>query len=62
MERGLSEKYQDRTSPIKRHVDHLVQLGADPGLVNPNINAVTSDVIKVGINELNESTNKTNKQ
>ena len=48
MDRGLSEKYTDRESPIKRHVDHMIKIGAKPGLVNPSLNAVTSDVVKVG--------------
>ena len=47
MERGLSEKYNDRVSPVKRHMDHMVAIGAAPGLVNPQLNTMTSDVIKV---------------
>lgn len=47
MERGLSEKYKDRVSPVKRHMDHMVNIGAAPGLVNPQLNSMTSDVIKV---------------
>lgn len=47
MERGLSEKYHDRVSPVKRHMDHMVAIGAAPGLINPHLNTMTSDVIKV---------------
>lgn len=47
MERGLSEKYHDRVSPVKRHMDHMVAIGASPGLINPQLNAMTSDVVKV---------------
>ena len=46
MDRGLSEKYTDKTSPIKNHTDTLVDLGADPNPLH-QMNAVTSDVIKV---------------
>ena len=47
MERGLSEKYTDRESPVGRHMEHMVQIGAEPGLVSPYLNTMTSDVIKV---------------
>ncbi|XP_068729903.1 sterol carrier protein 2-like isoform X1 [Montipora capricornis] len=47
MERGLSQRYDDRVSPVKRHMDHMVALGAEPGLVNPHLNTMTSDVIKL---------------
>lgn len=47
MERGLSEKYHDRVSPVKRHMDHMVSIGAAPGLINPQLNTMTSDVVKV---------------
>ena len=47
MERGLSERYKDRVSPVKRHMDRMVNIGAAPGLVNPQLNSMTSDVIKV---------------
>lgn len=47
MERGLSEKYHDRVSPVKRHMDHMVAIGAAPGLINQHLNTMTSDVIKV---------------
>ena len=46
MDRGLSEKYTDKTSPIKNHTDTLVDLGADSKPLH-QMNAVTSDVIKV---------------
>ncbi|XP_013396643.1 non-specific lipid-transfer protein isoform X2 [Lingula anatina] len=47
MERGLSQKYEDKISPVKRHMDHMVSLGADPGLIRPDLNAMTSDVVKL---------------
>ncbi|XP_033738567.1 non-specific lipid-transfer protein-like [Pecten maximus] len=47
MERGLSEKYTDRTSPVKRHMDHMVNIGAEPGLIQPRLNQMTSDVVKL---------------
>ncbi|KAK7492937.1 hypothetical protein BaRGS_00015884 [Batillaria attramentaria] len=47
MEGGLSERYTDRTSPIARHTDHMVAMGADPGIIQPKMNKVTSDVIKL---------------
>ena len=46
MEHGLSEKFTDKTSPIKNHTDTLVDLGADPKPIS-HMNTVTSDVIKV---------------
>ena len=49
MERGLSERFHDRASPVKRHMDHMIAIGAAPGLVNPQLNNMTSDVIKVRI-------------
>ena len=49
MERGLSERYNDRVSPVKRHMDHMVAMGAEPGLVDPHLNTMTSDVIKVRV-------------
>ena len=47
MDHGLSENFSDRVSPIKQHVESLEKLGAKSGPLNPNVNAVTSDVIKV---------------
>jgi len=47
MERGLSERYTDRTSPVKRHMDHMVDIGAKPGLIQPRMNNMTSDVVKL---------------
>jgi len=47
MDHGLSENFVDRVSPIKQHVESLEKLGAKSGPLNPHINAVTSDVIKV---------------
>ena len=46
MEHGLSEKFTDKTSPIKNHTDTLVDLGADPKPIH-HMNTVTSDIIKV---------------
>ncbi|GFO03740.1 non-specific lipid-transfer protein [Plakobranchus ocellatus] len=47
MEGGLSEKYTDRVSPVGRHMDHMVSIGAEPGLISPKMNHMTSDVIKL---------------
>lgn len=47
MERGLSEKYNDKISPVGRHMDHMVDIGAKPGIIQPHFNAMTSDVIKL---------------
>ena len=47
MDHGLSENFTDRISPIKEHVDHLKALGVEPGPLNPHVNSVTSDVVKV---------------
>ncbi|KAJ8305348.1 hypothetical protein KUTeg_015893 [Tegillarca granosa] len=47
MERGLSEKYTEKTSPVKRHMDHMVDIGAKPGLIQPHLNTMTSDVVKL---------------
>lgn len=47
MERGLSEKYTEKISPVKRHMDHMVDIGAKPGLIKPQFNTMTSDVIKL---------------
>ena len=47
MERGLSQRYTDRTSPVDRHMDHMVKIGADPGLILPHLNEMTSDVVKL---------------
>ncbi|KAL3870088.1 hypothetical protein ACJMK2_042701 [Sinanodonta woodiana] len=47
MERGLSERYTDRTSPVKRHMDHMVNIGADAEIIQPHMNNMTSDVIKL---------------
>ena len=46
MEHGLTEKFTDKTSPIKNHTDTLIDLGADPKPLH-HMNTVTSDVIKV---------------
>ena len=47
MDSGLSENFPDRMSPIKAHVDGLKSLGAETGPLNPHVNAVTSDVVRV---------------
>ncbi|KAH9500674.1 sterol carrier protein 2 [Bulinus truncatus] len=47
MEGGLSEKYTDRESPVARHMNHMVSLGADEQLLSPKMNKMTSDVIKL---------------
>ncbi len=47
MERGLSERFPEKVSPVKRHVDHMIELGATPGVVRPGLNDITSDVIKM---------------
>ena len=47
MDHGLSENFTDRVSPIKAHVEHLRSLGVEPGPLNPYVNSVTSDVVKV---------------
>ena len=47
MDSGLKENFPDRVSPIKAHVDGLRGLGAETGPLNPHVNAVTSDVVRV---------------
>lgn len=47
MEKGLSERYPEKESPVKRHMDHMVTIGAEPGLIQPRMNAMTSDVVKL---------------
>lgn len=47
MDRGLSSKYTDNVHPVDNHFDHMEKLGAKPGLINPRLNKMTSDVIKV---------------
>lgn len=47
MNSGLSENFPDRVSPIQQHVAGLQKLGVEPGPLNPHVNAVTSDVVKV---------------
>ena len=47
MEGGLSERYTDRISPVGRHMDHMVAMGADPAVIQPRMNRMTSDVIKL---------------
>lgn len=52
MDSGLKENFPDRVSPIKAHVDGLRDLGAETGPLNPHVNAVTSDVVRVSQPEL----------
>ena len=47
MDHGLSENFTDRVSPIEGHVNHLKDLGVASGPLNPHVNSVTSDVVKV---------------
>ena len=47
MEGGLSERFPEKVSPVKRHVDHMIDLGAKPGVVRQGLNNITSDVIKM---------------
>ena len=47
MEKGLSERYPDKMSPVGRHMDHMLTIGAEPGLIQPNLNNMTSDVVKL---------------
>lgn len=47
MDSGLKENFPDRLSPIKGHVDGLKSLGAETGPLNPHVNAVTSNVVRV---------------
>ena len=49
MDSGLKENFPDRVSPIKAHVDGLRGLGAETGPLNPHVNAVTSDVVRVSL-------------
>lgn len=46
MEKGLSERYNDKVSPVGNHFDHLQSLGADKELI-PGLNKMTSEVIKM---------------
>ena len=47
MDHGLAENFTDRVSPIEGHVNHLKDLGVESGPLNPHVNSVTSDVVKV---------------
>jgi len=47
MEKGLSERYPEKVSPVGRHMDHMVKIGAKPGLIQPRMNNMTSDVVKL---------------
>ncbi len=47
MESGLSERYTDKVSPVDKHMNHMLKLGADPKIVRPGLNNVTSDIIKM---------------
>ena len=52
MDSGLKENFPDRVSPIKVHVDGLRGLGSETGPLNPHVNAVTSDVVRVSMVDL----------
>ncbi|EDO33253.1 predicted protein [Nematostella vectensis] len=58
MDRGLTERYTDRVSPLKRHVAHMESLGAKPDLISPHLNKVTSDVVKFFSYAANEHNKK----
>ena len=47
MESGLSERFPEKVSPVKRHIDHMIDLGAKLGVVRQGLNNLTSDVIKM---------------
>ena len=47
MEGGLSERYPDKASPVKRHFDNLVHLGATSEPINSKVNRMTSETVKV---------------
>ncbi|KAL5459801.1 hypothetical protein EMCRGX_G033177 [Ephydatia muelleri] len=47
MDSGLSLNFKDRVSPISNHIQSLHQLGATPGPLNPAMNDITSDVLKM---------------
>ena len=47
MERGLSSRYPDKSSPVEWHFDSLVNMGASPDLINPHVNKMTSETVKV---------------
>ena len=49
MDSGLKENFPDHVSPIKAHVDGLKGLGAETCPLNPHVNAVTSDVVRVSL-------------
>ena len=46
MERGLSERYKEKVSPVGKHFDHLHALGADRENLE-GLNTMTSGVIKM---------------
>jgi sterol carrier protein 2 len=47
MERGLSSRYPDKSSPVEWHFDSLVNMGASPDLINPHVNKMTSETVKM---------------
>eukprot|EP00164_Ancoracysta_twista_P002313 GFYU01003057.1.p1 GENE.GFYU01003057.1~~GFYU01003057.1.p1 ORF type:complete len:562 (-),score=217.15 GFYU01003057.1:81-1766(-) len=47
MERHLTQKYDDREPPTKKHFDEMYKLGATPGAIREDMNDFTSDVIKL---------------
>lgn len=46
-ERGLSEKYTEKVSPLDRHFAHMENLGHQLGSVTPGVNEVTSNIIRL---------------
>lgn len=46
MERGLSERFPEKRSPVARHFDRLTELTGDTSIL-PSMNKMTSDVIKL---------------
>ena len=61
MEGGLSERFPEKVSPVKRHVDHMTDLGAKPGVVRRGLNNITSDVIKMFAYATREYNQKTSR-
>ena len=47
MDSGLKENFPDRVSPLKAHVDSLNSLGAESGPLNPYVNDITSNIVRV---------------
>lgn len=47
MDHGLSEVFEDRASPMDRHVGSLEHLGVGTGPLSSRMNAITSNIIKM---------------